>query len=86
MQNLQKCGIFTILFPETEQSHLILAPVFVNDVFVARLGFIGCQYIVLHFNEVSRTFRGANAINEAIDFLTIKFEASVKKVISKKML
>ena len=85
MQNLQKFGIFTILFPETKHN-LVLAPVFVNDVLVARLGFVGSQYVVLHFNEVARTFCGANAINEAINFLTIKFEASVKKAISKKML
>ena len=85
MQNLQKFGIFTILFPETKQN-LILAPVFVNDVLVARLGFVGNQYVVLHFNEVAKTFCGANAINEAIDFLTIKFEASRRNTILKKML
>ena len=85
MQNLQKFGIFTILFPETKQN-LILAPVFVNDVSVARLGFIGSQYVVLHFNEVAKTFCGENAINEAIDFLSIKFEASRRNTILKKML
>jgi hypothetical protein len=85
MKNLQKFGIFTILFPEAKQN-LILAPVFVNDIFVARIGFVGSQCVILHFNEVAKTFYGANAISEAINFLTIKFEASVKKVISKKML
>ena len=85
MQNLQKFGIFTILFPETKQN-LVLAPVFVNDVLVARLGFVGSQCVILHFNEVAKTFCGANAINEAIDFLTVKFEASRRNTILKKML